>query len=321
MDFRQFYARGRGHPARREPVPRRPGVLTAWGGPFPYPPFPALLAAPLTALSDPGRRAPRHGTPRPRRTRDPVRPRCPRLALLRARLAVATGDLGDPDGAMSRSGSRWLLRSPGASAMACSLRRRASASRWRRSSSSGRVVVWLAATRRLASARSRFVDRRGDAPRLVGRHRIRRPRRRTPSSFEGSSTPSARTPTPRTSSASTSACRRQSRAPSGSRSAQGCSSASSLLARRGDDRSAFILAIAASLALTPIVWLHYFALLLVPVAVSRPRLGVVWFVPLAMVVTPGSGHPTPFETAWTLGVAAVTVGLALRESHALVRSW
>ncbi len=87
-----------------------------------------------------------------------------------------------------------------------------------------------------------------------------------------------------------------------------------LLGRRGDERSSFLLAIAASLALTPIVWLHYFALLLVVVAVARPRLGVVWFVPLAMVITPGSGHPTPFETATTLAVAALTIGLALRES-------
>ena len=42
-----------------------------------------------------------------------------------------------------------------------------------------------------------------------------------------------------------------------------------VLGRRGAARSAFILAIAASLALTPIVWLHYFALLLVVVAVAR----------------------------------------------------
>jgi hypothetical protein len=83
------------------------------------------------------------------------------------------------------------------------------------------------------------------------------------------------------------------------------------LARRGEDRSAFMLAIAASLALTPIVWLHYFALLAVVVALARPRLAVAWFVPLGMVLTPGSGHPSAFETAWTLGVAAATVGTAL----------
>lgn len=87
-----------------------------------------------------------------------------------------------------------------------------------------------------------------------------------------------------------------------------------VVGRRGDERRAFVLAMAAALALTPIVWLHYFALLLVVVGLMRPRLGVVWFVPLAMVLTPGSGDPTPFETSWTLGVAAVTIALALRAS-------
>jgi hypothetical protein len=87
-----------------------------------------------------------------------------------------------------------------------------------------------------------------------------------------------------------------------------------LLARRRDERTAFIVAVAASLALTPIVWLHYFALLLVPVAVARPRLALVWFVPLALVITPGSGHPSPFDTAWALAVATVTFALAIRAS-------
>ena len=84
-----------------------------------------------------------------------------------------------------------------------------------------------------------------------------------------------------------------------------------VLARRGEERAAFVAAIAASLGLTPIVWLHYFALLVVVVALAQPRLGVLWFVPLAMVLTPGSGHPTQFETAWTLATAAVTIGGAL----------
>jgi hypothetical protein len=87
-----------------------------------------------------------------------------------------------------------------------------------------------------------------------------------------------------------------------------------VVGRRGGERSAFILAIAAALALTPIVWLHYFALLLVVVASAQPRLGVAWFVPLAMILTPGSGHPTSFETTATLVIAAVTIGLALRAS-------
>ena len=85
-----------------------------------------------------------------------------------------------------------------------------------------------------------------------------------------------------------------------------------VLARRGDERSAFIVAIVASLALTPIVWLHYFAFLLVVVALAQPRLSLVWFVPLGLILTPGSGHPTPFETSWTLAVAGLTIVLALR---------
>jgi alpha-1,2-mannosyltransferase len=91
-----------------------------------------------------------------------------------------------------------------------------------------------------------------------------------------------------------------------------------LVARRGDERGAFVLAIAAALLLSPIVWLHYFALLAVVVALARPMLSLVWFVPLAMVVTPGSGQPTPFETAATLVIAAVTVVLCLWSIRAAV---
>lgn len=86
------------------------------------------------------------------------------------------------------------------------------------------------------------------------------------------------------------------------------------LGGRGNDRGAFILAIAAALAFSPIVWLHYFELLLVVVAVARPTLGVAWFVPLAMYVTPGTGHPSPAESAVTLVAAGVTVVLSLRAS-------
>lgn len=87
-----------------------------------------------------------------------------------------------------------------------------------------------------------------------------------------------------------------------------------IVARRGDDRNAFIVAIAAAIAMSPIVWLHYFALLLVPVALAQPTLGLVWFVPLVMFVSPGTGNPSPFETGAALGAATVTIGLTLRAS-------
>lgn len=51
----------------------------------------------------------------------------------------------------------------------------------------------------------------------------------------------------------------------------------------------FTLAIAASLVLSPIVWLDYFALAAVPLAIARPRLSWVWFVPLATWGLSGAG--------------------------------
>ena len=50
-----------------------------------------------------------------------------------------------------------------------------------------------------------------------------------------------------------------------------------VLARRTDgDRGAFSLAVIASIALTPIVWQHYFVLLVVPLALACPRLTWAW---------------------------------------------
>ena len=54
-------------------------------------------------------------------------------------------------------------------------------------------------------------------------------------------------------------------------------------------RRSFALAVGASLVLSPIVWLDYFAILGVPLAIARPRLSVVWLVPLATWGAQGSG--------------------------------
>ena len=50
------------------------------------------------------------------------------------------------------------------------------------------------------------------------------------------------------------------------------------------DRRALTLALAAGFVLTPILWLHYLVLLVVPIALARPRLSALWLVPLAMTV-------------------------------------
>ena len=98
------------------------------------------------------------------------------------------------------------------------------------------------------------------------------------------------------------------------------------LARRGDETRAFVIALAATLACSPIVWLHYFALLLVAVAVAQPRLAPVWFVglPLQLVITTGVYNGSTFQTAAVLVAAALTFALVLmppaRGRKALLRT-
>ena len=74
---------------------------------------------------------------------------------------------------------------------------------------------------------------------------------------------------------------------------------------------AFVLAIAATLAVSPVVWLHYFTLLLVVASIAQPRLGAAWFAPLAMYVATGDGHPTPFQTTATILAATLTIALCV----------
>ena len=70
------------------------------------------------------------------------------------------------------------------------------------------------------------------------------------------------------------------------------------------------LAMAAALCLSPIVWRHFFALLAVPLAISRPRFDLVWLVPLGMWVGSGTLNGDTWQTAVVLSVAAVTFVLA-----------
>jgi hypothetical protein len=51
----------------------------------------------------------------------------------------------------------------------------------------------------------------------------------------------------------------------------------------------FALAIAVALVLSPIVWLDYFALAALPLALARPRLSAIWFLPIATWGLEGAG--------------------------------
>lgn len=56
--------------------------------------------------------------------------------------------------------------------------------------------------------------------------------------------------------------------------------------RRDRDLWLFTLAITAAILLSPIVWLHYFLLLVAPLAIAYPRLAPAWFVPLLFWIWP-----------------------------------
>lgn len=53
--------------------------------------------------------------------------------------------------------------------------------------------------------------------------------------------------------------------------------------RRNEDASALALVCAASLLLTPILWPNYLVIMLVPLAVLRPRFGIEWLLPILLI--------------------------------------
>jgi glycosyl transferase family 87 len=85
--------------------------------------------------------------------------------------------------------------------------------------------------------------------------------------------------------------------------------------RPGGDRTAFTLAVAASLALSPVVWLHYFVLLLVPIALARPRFTPLWLAPVALWACSTKSNGDLGLIVVALAVTAVVVGLCLRGRH------
>ena len=84
-----------------------------------------------------------------------------------------------------------------------------------------------------------------------------------------------------------------------------------VLARRGDDRGAFTLALVAVLALTPLVWLHYLTLLAVPLAIYRPYLSGEWAVPWLLWLVEIPGWPFEPRRALAFVIVILLVGRLL----------
>jgi hypothetical protein len=83
--------------------------------------------------------------------------------------------------------------------------------------------------------------------------------------------------------------------------------------RRGDDREAFCLALAAAVAMTPILWLHYLLLLMVPLAITRPRFTPLWLLPLVLWMDPEPMHPEGPLASLPMLVVGLIVALVVSD--------
>ena len=84
-----------------------------------------------------------------------------------------------------------------------------------------------------------------------------------------------------------------------------------VFARRGDEPRSFTCAVAATLALSPIVWLHYLVVLLVPLAIARPRFSLIWLLPVLLWVSPRPGYAEGFATFMPGLAAAILLTVVL----------
>jgi hypothetical protein len=83
------------------------------------------------------------------------------------------------------------------------------------------------------------------------------------------------------------------------------------------DRRSLVLVLAAALALTPILWHHYLVLLIVPVALARPRFSPLWLLPAAGILPEALG----WYGGWAEGVAPRVSVLAVVAAVTAASLW
>lgn len=86
-----------------------------------------------------------------------------------------------------------------------------------------------------------------------------------------------------------------------------------LAGRRGRDRDAFALAILAVLAFTPLLEIHYFAVLLVVVALYRPRFSAAWLAPVFIWGASQANNGAGLNRVHVAIVVAATLALAMSD--------
>jgi uncharacterized protein len=88
--------------------------------------------------------------------------------------------------------------------------------------------------------------------------------------------------------------------------------------RPNGEAVALVLALCAALAFSPIVWLHYFVLLLVPIALASPRFSLLWLLPIGYILcaVDSGGDLGMLLKAWAITAAVLGSSLWL-----LSRDW
>ena len=77
------------------------------------------------------------------------------------------------------------------------------------------------------------------------------------------------------------------------------------------DRRSFVIALIVGLLAAPIVWLHYLVVLIVPLALYRPRFGIAWLVPLLYWLLPGQeSHGSVGNILVAMSLTAAALALA-----------
>lgn len=82
--------------------------------------------------------------------------------------------------------------------------------------------------------------------------------------------------------------------------------------RRGRDRPALTASIAIALLASPLLWSQYLALLIVPLALARPRLGWLWGIPFLLWACPANAVLWQELLLWA--GAAVVLGICIRDA-------
>lgn len=88
--------------------------------------------------------------------------------------------------------------------------------------------------------------------------------------------------------------------------------------RRLGDGTSFAVAIFAAIICSPIVWLHYFALFLIPLAIFRPTFSSLWLLPVLLWMSPLGVSHVALSTALPFAVSLVMLVLAQRSQIQMV---